>query len=48
VDVNDGHLRAVLTEVDVVRDELWLVLVDELGQFADRRFEFPERSVAHL
>jgi hypothetical protein len=35
-------------KVDVVRDELWLVLVDELGQFAHRGFEFLKRSVAHL
>ena len=48
MDVHDGHLSAVLGEVDAVRDELGLVLLDEGGQLRDRRLQLREFSGAHL
>src|SRR5215211_4232073 len=46
--VDDGHLAAIVAEVDVVRDDVGLVGVDELDQLPDGLLQLLERSVAYI
>ena len=46
--VHDGHPGAIVAEVDVVGDELWLLRLDEVGEVFEARLQLVERPLANL